>query len=161
MQELNSSCSVKSKVFYSLHGRGMVAFCSFCLVMCSLLAGCGSSSEGIVPVSGVVTYQGKLVPEGQIVFYPVGGGRPSSGEIQSDGSYTLTCYDEDDGAAMGRHRVTVTAFTTDEKTTDDFFGSGKPVKRVWLVPEKYSRRESTTLQVEVETGSEKIDFDLD
>ncbi len=161
MQGLNYSFCVESKVFCLFHDQGMVACCFFCFVMCSLLAGCGFSSEGVVPIRGVVTYQGKPVPEGRIEFYPVEGGRPSSSEIQSDGSFSLTCYKEGDGAVMGKHCVTVTAFTTDEKTTDDFFGSGKPVKRVWLVPEKYSRRESTTLQAEVKVDPEKLDINLD
>jgi len=157
---LDFICSVESKTSISFCGRSEVAFCSICVALCFLLTGCGSSSEGIVPIKGVVTYLGKPVPVGHIKFYPVEGGRPSSGEIQSDGSYTLTCYNEGDGATLGEHRVTVTAFSTNENPADGFFGSGKPIKRVWLAPEKYSHRKSTTLQAKVEASSDQIDFDL-
>ena len=67
-------------------------------VLCLLAAGCGGPSRPeTVPVSGRVTYQGKPVPMGQIMFYP-DQGRPATGAIDADGNYRLTTFTTADGA---------------------------------------------------------------
>ena len=135
-----------------------------------LLAGCGGPSRpATVPVSGRVTYQGKPVPLGQIVFYPAKG-RPAMGAIGADGSYRLTTFETaGDGATPGRYRVTIQATRTigggarpkslEEELHGVGSGSGQTVTE-WLVPEKYSRQESTPLTAEVKPGSNTINFDL-
>ena len=59
-----------------------------------------------VPVSGLVTYKGKPLTRGTVVFEP-DAGRPAHGEIQSDGRYTLSTFKDGDGAVEGTHRVSI------------------------------------------------------
>ena len=73
--------------------------------------GCGPTDPdqaNILPVSGKVTYKGKPVPKGTITFHS-DGGRMATGEIQEDGSYSLTTARPGDGAVAGHHRVSIVA----------------------------------------------------
>ena len=70
--------------------------------------GCGPGRPATTRVSGRVTYQGKPVTEGRIVFQPEHG-RPAMGTLDADGRYTLTTFDAGDGALLGHHRVTIDA----------------------------------------------------
>jgi hypothetical protein len=61
-------------------------------------------------VRGKVTYpDGKPVTEGMVVFESKGQEKAvtARGEIQSDGSYTLSTYKPGDGAPLGKYRVLV------------------------------------------------------
>src|SRR4051812_10209511 len=71
-------------------------------------SGCGDGRPTRVTVSGIVTIDGAPVTRGSIKFVPEQG-RPSFGEIDPDGRFTLTCYDGKDGALPGKHRVQVDA----------------------------------------------------
>ena len=62
-----------------------------------------------VPVKGKVTYKGKPLTEGEIVFEPDNSGREAHGSIQPDGSFELTTFKTGDGAVPGTHRVAVTS----------------------------------------------------
>jgi len=68
----------------------------FLLSSCLLLAGCGGS--GIVTVSGTLTYKGKPVTNAFINFVPADGGRPSMGETDASGKFTLTYDPQTKGA---------------------------------------------------------------
>jgi hypothetical protein len=72
------------------------------------VAGCGDGRPARVAVSGKVIIDGEPVTRGNIKFVPEHG-RPSFGQIGPDGSFTLTCYDGNDGALPGKHRVQVDA----------------------------------------------------
>ena len=80
-------------------------------VMC--LGGCGKSPANLAPVHGVVSVDGQPLAQGKVLFSPTaaeGGieaGKPALGTLQPDGSYTLTTYDDGDGAVVGQHWVTV------------------------------------------------------
>ncbi len=143
-----------------------------CPVVALLLTGCGSGRPETVPVSGKVTYGGAAVTQGKIVFHP-DQGRSASGEIRPDGSYTLTTFDEGDGAVLGKHRVTIksTRVNTLQKPPASFedeiaMGQKKDAKPAaggeveWLVPRKYSLKESSDLTAEVKHDGEPINFDL-
>ncbi len=129
-----------------------------------LLAGCGPSRPATAPVHGRVTYQGKPVVEGTIIFQPVKG-RQSIGEIAPDGGYVLTTFEPGDGALLGRHKVTIEArrisqtLAGDDLDEEGSAGYGPPVV-TWLVPEKYSRPDSSPLTAEVKEGENTFDFDL-
>jgi hypothetical protein len=72
------------------------------LLACVLLAGCSGSN--VVPVSGTVTYKGQPVPNAYVHFVPENG-RPSMGETDANGKFTLTYDPENKGAERGKHRV--------------------------------------------------------
>ena len=74
-----------------------------------LIACHGCSPKGgmpTAPVSGTVTYQGNPVTSGTVMFVPQTG-KAATGNIGPDGHYTLTTYDEGDGAVLGTHRVEI------------------------------------------------------
>ncbi len=77
---------------------------AFTTAACILVAGCNNS--GVVPVSGTLTYKGKPVTNAIVNFVPETG-RPSVGETDQDGHFTLTYDPETKGAQVGKHKVYV------------------------------------------------------
>ncbi len=146
---------------------------SLMVLLAGLLIGCGGGSdhEETASVTGTVTLKGTPVTKGRIAFYPPKG-RPAMGAIQSDGTYTLTTFDQGDGALLGNHRVTITANETvgGPPTPSSFeeeirqaakLSSQAPAKTVWLVPQEYSNRKTSKLEAEVVSGDNTHDFNLD
>lgn len=82
----------------------------FCVIW---FAGCGGATEQAssllkpVPVKGSVLYKGKPLSGGSVRFEPEDGGREAAGNIEQDGSFTLTTFQSADGAVAGKHRVAV------------------------------------------------------
>jgi hypothetical protein len=83
------------------------------IVITNLLLGCSKSAFEVVPVQGKVTIDGQVMSKGRVVFAPIGksggidAGKPAFGVIQSDGTYILRTYQDDDGAIVGDHTVTI------------------------------------------------------
>lgn len=73
-------------------------------VFCLFVSGCGSSS--VVSVSGTLKFKGKPVTNAFIHFVPANG-RPSMGETDSKGQFTLTYDPQTKGAEKGKHKVLV------------------------------------------------------
>ena len=142
------------------------AFCVlFVLVGLVMLVGCGPDRPATTKVSGRVTYQGKPVVTGQIMFIPAHG-RPAIASIGEDGSYTLTTFDKGDGAAIGKYSVTINATRTiGGPTATSLEEEGRmpsePPRVERLVPEKYSQRQTSPLKAEVKEGDNVINFDLE
>jgi hypothetical protein len=147
---------------------------------CLLLAGCllglvSTSCSGgprLGKVSGRVTVGGKPVTSGTIMFHP-DAGPTAVAALQPDGAYTLTTIKPGDGAVVGSHRVTIQATNVgpgslvDPKTFDEEIQlsrkGGKvlvPGKVTWVVPEKYSRAETSDLTAKVEPGPNTLNFDV-
>jgi hypothetical protein len=128
-----------------------------------LAAGCGGGGrEGVVPVSGRVTYDGKPVPEGRILFYPVDGRRMAIGSIDERGHYALTTFDDRDGAYPGKHIVVIDAARevgSSPKSVAEEVGSAPP-KFIRLAPEKYADRSTSGLEAEVKNQENTINFDI-
>jgi len=118
------------------------------IVLLSSCWGCGSNAAPYVgktvPVKGKVTYKGKLLTQGQIVFEPDNSGREAHGSIQPDGTFELSTFAKGDGAVPGTHRIAVT--------------SGKVGEVV--VPVKYKNTSSSKTEVEVAEGKSEyvVDF---
>jgi hypothetical protein len=105
--------------------------------------GCGRSSgqaAATAPVKGTVTFKGKPLTKGRVVFEPDGAGKEASGEIQPDGSFVLTTYQKDDGAVIGTHHVSI---ITNEKTVPAKYGSGN------------------TSKIEIEVSQGKADYPIE
>jgi hypothetical protein len=101
-----------------------------------------------VPVSGVVLIDGQPLTRGNIKFVPVGG-RPSSGAIGQDGKFTLMCYDGNDGAIPGTHRVQVAAnrIISDSKIE-------------WFAPRNYADFRNSGIEVNVEQPIDDLKIEL-
>jgi hypothetical protein len=122
-----------------------------------------------------VTQAGAPVTGGKILFYPESG-RMALGEIGPDGRYTLTTFRSGDGALVGSHRVAIESTRVgpgsletpktigEEAERSRNTGPGGKVlvagKVEWLVPEKYSRPETSGLTATVGSAPNEIDFDL-
>jgi hypothetical protein len=157
------------------------------LPVVAAVLGCGDSS-GLAkryPVSGTVKYNGKPLERGTISFVPADGkGRAAGGTI-TDGRYSLTTQDQDDGAIPGKYKVGVVAKEADPSKVDLKIKKGregtateaekKAMAAVFpqkvaaraaaaaknLIPAKYSSPETSGLAVEVkEQSNTGINFEL-
>jgi len=115
---------------------------SFCV---SLVLGC-SGSGGFTTVKGTVTYAGKPLTNGYVTLIPEETGETVSGQIGSDGSFTLTTFRPDDGVKSGKYKVRVASYLSEAKMDDPT--SGKPA-----IPEKYFDAAKSGLVVTIENKS--------
>lgn len=102
------------------------------------MMGCGASSNS-VPVEGVVTLNGKPLPEATVVLHPVtaAGAGPFSGITDSAGKFSLSPSGRSDapGAVVGTYRLSIS--TLKLAPTD---GSDTAIAKVLtkeLVPDEY------------------------
>ncbi len=127
------------------------------------VAGCGGGTDpaSLVRVDGRVTYQGKPLTCGTIVFVPDpmrgNTGPLASATIQRDGSFVLSTGDAA-GAAPGWHRVTIVALEENPRPEP---GQSFSLPRS-LLPDRYSDPDLSGLSWEVKAGQENhASFDLD
>jgi hypothetical protein len=128
-----------------------------------------------------VTYNGKPLEKGTINFTPADAkGRGAGGTI-TDGRYSLTTQDPNDGALPGKYRVTVLSKATDASTVDlkikgapQTEAEKKAMATVFpqkvaakaaaaaknLIPAKYSLAETSKLEFEVKEQSNTFDIPL-
>ena len=121
------------------------------LAVIILVACCGCGAEpgtlgDLVSVKGKVTYKGQPLTSGVVHFEPDGYGRPATGKLQPDGSYTLSTMKEGDGAVAGEHIVTIGGF-------DKPLASDRTLK-------KYGSRRDSHLTAEVDADHAEFNFDL-
>jgi hypothetical protein len=147
--------------------------CGVAALAAGLLAAAGCGGPEMGTVSGRVTVGGVPVTEGVVMFHPVNG--PTAvGAIQKDGTYSLTTFKPGDGAVVGAHTVTISATSVGAgkmveaaSLDEEIAKSGKNATKwlvagdvKWVVPEKYSRPETTDQKATVTGGENAIDFDL-
>ena len=128
------------------------------MTLLACLAGCGSDSK-LGSVDGVVRLDGKPLTTGTVRFVPAGG-RAASGEIQSDGTFTLGTYGESDGALIGKHQVVIIAVQTDPDAPKEGRMMKANPKVKPLVPNRYMAPGTSGLTADVKPGHNKFDFDL-
>ncbi|QDU00905.1 hypothetical protein V6x_05820 [Gimesia chilikensis] len=133
------------------------------LIGCSLLVGCfGGSAEHIerASVSGTVTFDGKPLPAGNILFVPDvdASGNPLRGKaVQAtitDGAYTIPA---EQGPAVGNNKVQITATRKTGKFQESD-GQKIEIEKQYL-PAKYNA--STTLKQDIAAGENTADFTLE
>jgi len=112
------------------------------------LGGCGGSDlPDLVPVEGTVTLDGVPVKQGIVAFVPDKSkgttGPTGEGAIDENGHYEIRTAGQK-GAVIGYHQIRVIA-------RENQFESDKPPGR-WIVPERYSREQSSGLTFEVKAG---------
>ncbi len=121
----------------------------FCALMLAASAtGCSDGRPERVPVAGIVLIDGKPLTSGNIKFVPKSG-RPSAGKIGADGRFSLTCYDGNDGALLGTHRVQVSSnrIISDSKIE-------------WYAPQKYADFRTSEIEVEVTKPVDDLKIEL-
>lgn len=113
------------------------------------LAGCGDSGPALYPVKGTVTFNGKPLNTGSVMFVPQSKGPAAYGPIAEDGTYNLTT-DDKDGALPGKHRVMINAVKD----------NGVSAAHSYLIPAKFGS-DASGLDAEVtEQDENTIDFAL-
>jgi hypothetical protein len=133
-------------------------------VCLALVGGCGPDRPLTIPVDGTVTVDGRPVEGASVMFMPQFPGRPALGVTDASGQFRLTTFASGDGAQPGQHTVTVTL----QKTTgfvadkDGLSGGMAPegVRIEWVVPQRYSKPETSELSVEVKQGMSSVKLDL-
>ena len=120
---------------------------SYLLLMLVVAAGCSDGRPKRVPVSGQVLIDGEPVRAGSIRFVPEGA-RPSSSDLDAEGRFTLRCFEKDDGAVLGTHRVEVAAREIE----------GESVR--WYAPNEYSDFRSSGLAVEITEPTDSLIIEL-
>jgi hypothetical protein len=117
-------------------------------------------------VQGKVTYQGKPLGSGRVVFTPAEGkggesGHGASGQIESDGSYEMTTFNTGDGAILGQHIVTVMVpEKAGESAKPDKYSQIKYVLPKNLTPAKYATADKSPLRCTVVEGKMTFDIEL-
>lgn len=107
------------------------------------------------PVHGKVLFEGAPVPGAQVIFQPPSKaklGARAIGVVAADGSFTLTTYAGDDGAAEGDYQVTV---VWRQPRLD---ANGKPGPN--LLPPRYAKTESSGLTARVQPGRNDLVLEL-
>jgi hypothetical protein len=106
------------------------------------------------PVRGQVLYEGIPVPGAYVVFQGTVKERPPRADAftRSDGTFTLSTYEADDGAPAGEYNVTVV-------WRKPFYEpSGKPGPN--HLPDKYAKADTTPLKFEVKSGTNEVILQL-
>lgn len=132
----NRATAAKQRLFLGL----------FLAALC-LAAGCDSRPKR-VPVSGTVLIDGQPLAFGTVVFVP-DGGRQSTGTLDSSGHFQLSCFDPNDGALLGEHKVQVLSSEFINNTTNK-----------WHAPKKYADRRTSGLTEKIPGSRDDIVINL-
>jgi hypothetical protein len=110
--------------------------------------GCGPSAGNTVEVSGTVTWNGELIPDGYILLQPVDGSIEEDSAKIVNGKYTLH-------TRPGAKKVQIHA----SRETGKIDPAEKRPGRAPYIPEEYNAR--TILRCEVKSqGTNRFDLDL-
>ena len=113
------------------------------------LVGCGDGRPRRVPISGVVTIDGKPVPFGSVMLVPADGSRTGGGSLDSDGLFRVSTYTAYDGMPPGTYDVSIAAIETLSET-----------KQRWHAPEKYADVATSGLSIEIDGKTDQANFEL-
>ncbi len=136
-----------------------------CLAFASVawaISGCGSSNLPVAPMEGKVLYNGQPLSFGSVMFQP-SQGPPAHGQIQSDGTFRLSTYEENDGAVIGTHKVRVTCLQNQAPNAASSPEANAPPETMFdksLIPTKYGRIGTSGITVEVKDNNEPFQIDL-
>jgi len=127
-------------------------------------AGCGSGRPTTIPVTGVVTLDGKPIAGASVMFEPEAGGRPATGTTDSSGKFTLKTFEAGDGALPGKHRISVsksemTGVQADKEGLSGPADPGGP-KEINYIPKKYANPKTSGLTAEVASGMKPVELTL-
>ncbi len=117
----------------------------------------GKSGPALVPVTGVVTWNGRQLTEGSVSFHPLqpgGAGLVPTGAIDQQGHYQLFT-NKRTGCPAGPYHVVV--FANEPVDPQNRSHAGLPKS---LIDRKYNRVDTTPLKVEVRADAPAGTYDL-
>jgi hypothetical protein len=119
------------------------------------LVGCdGSGEASVVAVRGKVVLDGQPLKFGSVTLQPTRG-QPAQGDIDPQGEFVLSTYRQGDGAAVGRHKVKVTCYSSQDPAAKRSSANGNESLGVSLIPERYTRFDTSGLEVAILAGGIK------
>jgi hypothetical protein len=126
------------------------------LVPLTAALGCSRTSfpanPKTVPVKGrVLLANGKPLNGGRLVFHnkdPKKGAIEGRADLEPNGTYQPSTFGQDDGLMPGSYVVTIEPVSYKTKAP-------KPVNAD-VIPKKFQKKETSTLEVEVKSGEEKL-----
>ena len=126
----------------------------FALCSAFILAGCGGSQNA--EVSGTVTFDGKPIENGSIVFLSADGNGPTTGGTIENGKYSVQ------NVPVGLCKIQIKAAkeTTKMKMYDDPKAEWVQKAGEEMLPPKYTDEKATELNFEVKSGKNEKDFSL-
>ncbi|HEX6960494.1 MAG TPA: carboxypeptidase-like regulatory domain-containing protein [Lacipirellula sp.] len=113
-----------------------------------VLAGCGGSGEGMLPVTGTVKNADGSPVTGEVarvVFQPTDGRQAASASIESDGSFAAMTQTPGDGMAPGQYKVVLNVLK-------DYRAN------IIGVPQEYADASTTPLTITVDEGNTHFDL---
>lgn len=130
--------------------RRIISRLSLPLLLALAVTGCGRGAafDGqppVAPVEGVVSYQGKPVPNANLTFYPQAEGEAGVAITDEQGRFRVSTYQRLDGAVLGSHVVTVTVPTDGPALP----GGPEEKNKQQTVPKIYQSRETSPVTVTV------------
>lgn len=127
-----------------------------------LLMGCGGSEFQLAPAKGKVTYKGKPLEFGTVIFIPEKG-PAATGQIQADGTFVLETGTHTGpmrkGAVVGKHKVEIRCLETQRPGYKPPEGQEMPAGKS-LIPIQYNQASTSGLTAEV-TAQGPNEFTLD
>jgi hypothetical protein len=122
------------------------------VVACLVAVGCGRRIA-LVPAEGRVTLDGKPLEFGAVMVQPAAG-PAAQGKINSDGTFRLGTFAPDDGAIPGPATVRVMC------RKDITQPGGERAYGPSLVPDRYTRFDTSGLTVEIKAGMQPLEIPL-
>jgi hypothetical protein len=114
------------------------------MLLIGLSSGCGDGRPRRVPVSGQVLIDGKPLRSGYVRVVPENS-RAAQGNIDQNGRFQLTTFDDGDGCVPGTHPLEVSSC---EK-------AGPSAVR-WLIPKEYQDAATSGLTVTVKEPTDSL-----
>jgi hypothetical protein len=140
-----------------------------CVVLCSAVIVLGCSKPGrdlpaTVPAEGVVTLDGKPVPNAAVSFIANSGDYHATAVTDASGKFSLKAFDEKTGAVPGSYKVEVNQTLVSgasEGTENSEGGEAPPVTVSFGLPEKYATITTSGLTYTIpEGGARDIRLEL-
>jgi len=127
------------------------------LLLLPLLAALGCSGNNRASVTGKVTFDGKPLKEGRILFVPdQANPGPSAGAPIRDGTYSVAAAN---GVFIGKNKVQINAVRGTGSKIPSPFTPGEMIDEVAeMIPKRYNI--NTEFSREIKPGANQFDFDM-
>jgi hypothetical protein len=127
------------------------------LILVAGVSGC--RGDGLVHVTGRLTYKGDPVPSTEVLFFPDDGGRRSVGRTDNDGRFTLRFSNREEGVSLGKHTVCLNYYVSAEEETGKV--PTKVSREVKAVLSGYRTPDKSDIHVEITRSGQFVELKLE